>query len=65
MKSDIGIKIKVDKEQLSERFVVTSRSINKVLQQLKESKLIDVSNNSIYIIDIEGLREEEKMSRNE
>lgn len=65
VKSDSGIEIEVDKEQLSEQFAVTSRSINRVLQQLKESKIIDVWNNSINIIDIAGLKEEEKLSRKE
>lgn len=65
IKSNMGIEIKVDKEQLSERFAVTSRSINRVFQQLKESKVIEVSNNFICIIDIKRLSEEEKVSRNE
>ena len=62
---DSGTEIKVNKEQLSEQFAVTQRSINRVLQQLKEKNLIEVSNNSIFVIDIEGLVEEEKVSRNE
>ncbi len=62
---DSPIEIKINKEQLSEQFAVTPRSINRVLQQLKEKGLIEVSNNSIFIIDIEGLREEERISREE
>lgn len=63
--SNLGIKLIINKAQLSEQFAVTSRSINRILQQMKENGLIDVSNESIYILDIEGLREEEKISRNE
>lgn len=57
--------VKINKEQLSERFCVTPRSINRVLQYLKEKGLIDVSSNSISIVDIEGLKEEERISREE
>ena len=62
---DSGIEIKVNKEQLSEQFAVTQRSVNRVLQQLKEKGLIEISNNSIFIMNMEGLMEEEKSSRNE
>lgn len=62
---DLSLGIKIDKEQLSEQFGVTSRSINRVLQQLKENGLIDVSNNTIFIRDIDSLREEERISREE
>lgn len=65
VKSGTGIQIDINKEQLSEQFAVTSRSINRVLQQLKESNLIDVSNNYITIIDINGLKLQEKTSKNE
>lgn len=60
-----SLEVKINKEQLSEQFAVTSRSINRVLQYLKEKELIEVSNNSILITDIEGLKEEERMSREE
>lgn len=59
------LEIRINKEQLSEKFAVTSRSINRVLQYLKEKELIDVSNSSIFITDIEGLKEEERISREE
>ena len=65
VKSDKGMALQIDKEQLSERFAVTSRSINRVLQQLKENKIIEVESDSIYILDIPRLKEEEKLSRNE
>lgn len=64
-KKDWPLEVRINKEQLSEQFAVTSRSINRVLQYLKEKGLIDVSNNSIFITDIEGLRAEEKISREE
>lgn len=65
IKTDKVIKIEVNKEQLSEQFAVTSRSINRVLKQLKESKIITVDNNYINIIDLEGLKNEENLSRME
>ena len=64
-KSNQGIKLVIDKEHLSERFAVTPRSINRILRQMKKQGLIDVSNDHIYIVDVEGLREEEQESRNE
>lgn len=65
IKTDKVIKIEVNKEQLSEQFAVTSRSINRVLKQLKEIKIITVDNNYINIIDLEGLKNEENLSRME
>lgn len=62
---NMDVEIKVNKEQLSEQFAVTQRSINRVLQQLREKGLIEISNNSIFIVDMEGLIEEERISRNE
>ena len=60
-----SLEVKINKEQLSEQFAVTSRSINRVLQYLKEKGLIDVLSSSIFITDIEGLKEEERISREE
>ena len=60
-----SLEVNINKEQLSEQFAVTSRSINRVLQYLKEKGLIEVSNSSILIIDIKGLKEEERISREE
>jgi CRP-like cAMP-binding protein len=60
-----GIEIKIDKEYLSEQFVVTQRSINRILQQMKEKGILEVENNAICILDIQGLREEERISRKE
>lgn len=65
IKTEKGIKIEVQKEHLSERFVVTQRSINRVLKYLKEKKMIDISNQSIFIKDVDGLKEEEQMSSSE
>lgn len=58
------ISIEIDKEQLSEQFAVTSRSINRVLKEIKEKNIIDISNKYIYILDIEALKEEESISKN-
>lgn len=65
VESNGKIEIKIDKEQLSEQFAVTSRSINRVLKEMKENDIIDISNSLICILDLEGLREEEKTSRNQ
>lgn len=60
-----GIRIDFNKEQLSDQLVVTQRSINRILQQLKEKDLIEVGSNFILIIDLEGLKEEKRISQNE
>lgn len=58
-----GIEINVQKEQLSERFAVTQRSINRILQYLKGKSIIEVKNKSILIKDLNALRNEEKTYR--
>lgn len=65
IESNGKIKIKIDKGQLSEQFAVTSRSINRVIKEIKEKKIIDISNSYIFILDLEALIKEEKMSRNQ
>lgn len=59
------IEINLEKEQLSERFAVTSRSINRILQYLKEQEIIEIKPNSIVIRDIDKLIQEEAASRYE
>ena len=65
IKSGQIIKILINKEQLSERFAVTPRSINRILKELKEQGYIDVTSDCIYILDMEALQKEEKKSINE
>lgn len=59
------IVVNLQKEQLSEGFAVTQRSINRILQSLKEKNIIDVKNTYILIKDMDGLEKEEKKSRYE
>lgn len=61
---DSYIEIKLDKEKLSERFAVTARSINRILQHLKKENIIEVNANKMIIIkDWDKLVLEEKRSR--
>ncbi|MCC5910197.1 MAG: Crp/Fnr family transcriptional regulator [Clostridiaceae bacterium] len=60
-----GIEIKVEKEHLSQQFVVTQRSINRILKYLKEQEIIEIRNKSILVINVEKLKQEEEISRNE
>lgn len=62
-RKDIIINLK--KEHLSEKFAVTQRSINRVLQSLKEKNIIDIGNACIIIKDMDELEKEEKKSRYE
>lgn len=57
--------IKIDKDHLSEQFGVTSRSINRVLKELKEKSIIDISNKTIYVLDIDALKGEEQITKNQ
>lgn len=58
-----GIRLNISKEQLSEQFAVTQRSINRILQYLKFNNIIEEKNNYIIIKDIKALENEEVMSR--
>jgi len=53
------VEIPFDRERLSEQFVATTRSINRILKQLKEKDIIDIKNKSIIVKDLEGLKREE------
>lgn len=65
VKTDSGIEIKLQKEHLSEQFVVTQRSINRILKHLKENGIIEIGNKSIVVKDVEKLKKEESISRSE
>lgn len=58
-----GIRIEIDKKHLSEQFVVTQRSINRILKYLDEEGIISVSSKFILIKDINKLKYIEKMSK--
>lgn len=58
-----NVKINLDKNQISEQLAVTQRSINRILQYLKEKAIIDVNKNNIIIKDIEKLLAEKELSR--
>ncbi|MEW9121528.1 MAG: Crp/Fnr family transcriptional regulator [Thermotaleaceae bacterium] len=64
-KNGDAIEIKLEKDQLSGLFVVTERSINRILKYLKEKCIIDIKKKSILILDVEKLKEEEMISRSE
>ncbi|NLW48254.1 MAG: Crp/Fnr family transcriptional regulator [Firmicutes bacterium] len=57
------IELKLDKEKLSEKFAVTIRSVNRILQSLKSQNIIDIKTNSIIIKDFKLLTLEEEASR--
>ncbi len=60
---DSRIEIKLNKEKLSERFAVTIRSINRILQHLKKGNIITVDADSIIIKDPKKLTLEVEKSR--
>jgi CRP-like cAMP-binding protein len=53
-----NIEIKINKEKLSEEFAVTSRSINRVLQELQKRNILEMKINSIIVRDLDALAEE-------
>lgn len=64
MDKDNYLEIKLNKEKLSERFAVTVRSINRILQDLKKESIIEVdANMAIIVKDFKKLVLEEKKSR--
>lgn len=58
-------RINIQKDKLSEQLAVTQRSINRVLQHLKEKDIIDIEDNSVIIRDLDALKMEEEVSRYE
>lgn len=62
-RDNTSIRINLEKEQLSEMFAVTSRSVNRILQFLKEEGAIEIKSNSIMIKNPSLLTKEEKRSR--
>lgn len=58
----IPIRINLEKEQLSEMFAVTSRSVNRILKHLKEEGAIEIKSDSIIIKSPSLLSKEEKKS---
>lgn len=63
VKKEQGIEVNVDKHMLSQQFAVTHRSINRILQELKEKGIIDFNSHTLIILDRARLREEEQLSR--
>ena len=51
----INIKIKVDKEKLSEELAVTSRSIHRMLHNLQKENIIEVKTDAIIVKDLKAL----------
>lgn len=58
-KKTTNVEIKVNKEKLSEEFAVTSRSINRILHELRNKDILEIRADSILIRDLEKLAEEE------
>lgn len=55
--------VEISKKYLSEKFVVTQRSINRVLKELAEKKLIVNQENTIQILDIKGIQLEIELEK--
>ncbi len=60
---DCKYEVKISKKYLSEQFVVTQRSINRILKELAEKKLIVNGENTIQILDIEGIKKEIELEK--
>jgi CRP-like cAMP-binding protein len=58
-----NVEMKVNKEKLSEELAVTSRSIHRVLHDLKGRNIIDVNNDVIIIKDSEKLAAEAEYNK--
>lgn len=64
-KKTTNIEIKVDKDELSDRFAVTPRSINRIMQFLRDKNIITIKENSIIINNLDDLQDELENSRYE
>jgi CRP-like cAMP-binding protein len=62
-KEGVGIKLKLNKEKLSEQFAVTKRSVNRILRSLQNKNIVDIKTDVIVIKDLEKLAQEENTSR--
>ncbi|MGD8190479.1 Crp/Fnr family transcriptional regulator [Brevibacillus ginsengisoli] len=58
-----GTEINVNKHMLSQQFAVTHRSINRILQVLKEKEIIEINSHTLIIRNSTRLKEEEQLSR--
>jgi len=56
-------KIFLSKEHLSEKFVVTKRSINRILKEFSDKGLIDIESSYIKIKDLNGIISERESER--
>lgn len=56
-------KVYVSKEHLSEQFVVTRRSINRILKEISDKGYINVERDKIEIVDIDSLIKERESER--
>jgi len=57
-----GMKIAINSEMLGEYMAVTQRSVNRILKQLKERGIIEITKAHIVIRNFEKLLEEERQS---
>jgi CRP-like cAMP-binding protein len=58
-----NIEIKVNKEKLSEELAVTTRSIHRVLHDLRSKNIIDVKTDVIIVKDLDKLASEDENER--
>ncbi|KXG44541.1 Crp/Fnr family transcriptional regulator [Tepidibacillus infernus] len=54
--------IRISKNQISEQLAVTLRSVNRILRELREKKIIQFINDGIKILDIDRLKQERENS---
>lgn len=50
--------VEISSEDLAERMAVTPRSVNRILQKLRESGFIEIAKKKIVLIDVDGLMEQ-------
>jgi len=60
-----GIRLRINKEKLSEELAVTARSVHRILQALKSKNIIETKSGYILIKDLVALAQEEEDSKYE
>lgn len=54
----VPAKVSIDKDLLSSQMAVTSRSINRILNELAKKDILKIENNKIYVLNPKALRDE-------
>lgn len=61
----VGIAIEMNKQEWSQRFAVTQRSINRILYKLREEGIIDIRKHQLFVLDVDRLEQQAQLEQME